>query len=175
MNNAKEKNFLVISSWALIFIGATTNAVVNASEYPDLNMQGINYPNSCNTQQKHTLQDKVIKSMAQDGRQAWKAVDLILCALDSDVNRKKIISLFQKKVRKEVESTGDKSGSKTVKVNEEIATSIMAMANAWDTTIIAEQEKIVVQYFVNEACVKSATLSYSNSKWFVYQIGDACD
>jgi hypothetical protein len=78
-------------------------------------------------------------------------------------------------VREQLESTKDKSVIKTLAVSEELVTRIMATGSVWNTTLLAEKKKITLQYFVNEACVRSATLLYSHSKWAVSEIGEACD
>jgi hypothetical protein len=60
-------------------------------------------------------------------------------------------------VRQSSEATGDKPVVKYFVVTTELATSIMAKGNAWNTDVIAEREKVVLEYFVNEACVNSIT------------------
>jgi hypothetical protein len=171
MNNFSIRRCRVIAAWVLLFIGMSANA----NEYPDLNMQGRNYPNSCAPEQRQILQKEIIKGDVQDATQVWKAVELILCVPEDDASRKQLISLFYKKVRKAIDSTGEAPIFKTMFVSEELASKVMAGGNAWNASILVEKSKIVLQYFVNEACVKSATLFYKKSKWSVYEIGQACD
>jgi hypothetical protein len=125
--------------------------------------------------QKQILADQVKKNTVVGALRALKFVDLILCAKDSKANRKELMSSFREKVREQLESTKDKSVIKTLAVSEELVTRIMATGSVWNTTFLAEKKKITLQYFVNEACVRSATLLYSHSKWAVSEIGEACD
>jgi hypothetical protein len=167
------KSFILFS--VLVYTCLTLHERVHDSEYRQLKMQGNIYPNSCNKEQKSVLWEMIAKAKVYNGPQALKLVDLILCASDSKENRKVLMSSFGKGVREKVESTGGATLIKTIAVTEKIVSRTMAAGNVWNTTLLTEQKKISLQYFVNEACVKSATLLYSHSKWSVYEIGEACD
>jgi hypothetical protein len=54
------KRFTIVFS-ALLYVGVSLHTSANANEYPDLNMQGTVYSNSCNVNQKQILADQVKK------------------------------------------------------------------------------------------------------------------
>ena len=157
-------------SYAILLSSASAK-----NEHSSLNIHGEIYPNSCGSEQKRFLQEQVLASGIPDAAQAWQAIYLILCASGTHSNFGKVAALFTKQVRSEIESTADDPIVRVVEGNEKLAASIMAAEKAWDTNISTAGGKIVLQYFVNEACVKSATLLYNKSKWSVYEVGQACD
>jgi hypothetical protein len=161
---------ICISSYPILLPNASA-----ANDYSSLNINGEIYPNSCGPEQKRFLQEQLLATGIPDAAQAWQAIYLILCASENHANFAKVGALFNKQVRITIESAADKPIFKVVAGNEKLAASIMAAAKAWDTNILTEGGKIVLHYFVNEACVKSATLLHNKSKWSVYEVGQACD
>jgi hypothetical protein len=151
------------------------SALSAANEYPELSIQGENYPNACAPAEKEYLHDTLLASKVENPAQAWRAIDAILCAPNNDTNRSYVETLVPRTVRKTVESTGDKPTFKMVARSEALARGLMAAGKAWDANIRTEPGKITLQYFANEACVKERTLTYVNFKWSVYAIGEACD
>jgi hypothetical protein len=146
-----------------------------ANEYPSLKMHGDIYPNSCSPEQKKMLHGRISKSSLPDAALAWQAVELVLCASSSQINRKEVVALFNRNVTEKTESTADKPIYRKPRRNEELAEVVMAAGGAWNTSILISEKKIVLQYFVNEACVKIATLLHNHSNWSIYEIGQACD
>jgi hypothetical protein len=51
-----------------------------------------------------------------------------------------------------MESTGDKPNFKIISRNEKLLSELMAEGAAWNVTMLVEPEKIILQYFANEAC-----------------------
>lgn len=157
------------------YIGLLPNSSMAMNEYPSLKMHGEIYQNSCSPEQKKMLRGRLSKSGVPDEGLAWQTIELVLCASNSQINRRKVVVSFNEKVTEKTESTAGKAVYKTIRPNEELAASIMAVGEAWDTSILIEGEKIILQYFVSEACVNSATLLRNNSNWLIYEIGQACD
>jgi hypothetical protein len=146
-----------------------------ASGHKDLVLQGEVYPNSCNVAQKKNLHGELIRGEVVDMGQAWRAIELILCGANTIGNRRRLMSLLSKEVLEKTESTGDDTKARRVIKSAVLVKDLMTVRDAWNSSIIAHQEEIFLQYFVNEACVKSAKFVYKRYKWSVSEIGEACD
>lgn len=83
--------------------------------------------------------------------------------------------LFAEEVTEEIESTGDESSFWRIRRNTGLVNSVMAAGKAWNAEVHIDRDKIDLQYFANETCVKRVTLSYRRGKWVVDGIGEACD
>jgi hypothetical protein len=123
---------------------------------------------------KKNLQNTFIANKISNAAQGWRVVGAMLCSPYNDINRSYLESVIPKKVRKTVESTGDQPVFKMVPRTDELVRGLMAAGRAWNVKIRIEPEKLVLQYFSNEECVKERTLSYANSKWSVYELSEAC-
>lgn len=146
-----------------------------ANEYKDLVIHSDTYPNSCEAAQKKLLKEELTKGKVLDPEQASRAIDLILCESDNAANRAQVLSLLRQKIRERTESTGEKPIVQSVIRNVTVASSLMAAGSAWNSSISARQTRITLQYFTNEACLKSFALAYDKQKWSVYEIGQVCD
>ncbi|MFL6674547.1 MAG: hypothetical protein ACJ8LG_14795 [Massilia sp.] len=164
--------FLAVTSWSLAM---ACHAIDATEEYPTLRIQGEEYSNACAAVPKNHLRDTLLAGKVQDAAQAWRAVDAMLCVPDNDTNRSYVKSFVPKKVHEAAESTGDKPTFRMVARSEELVRGLMAAGKAWDASIRAEPDKVILQYFANEACVKVRTLTYEKFKWSVYEVGEACD
>ena len=147
-----------------------------AQEDESLVMHGLNYPNACSVAEKNKLKEMLTRARVVEEAQLWRALDTILCAPDNDVTRAYLRSLVPAKVREDIESTGDKPSVKMMARNEKLIGKLIAAGKAWDATVEEDQfGHVTLQYFADEACVKGTTFAHANSKWYVYQIGQACD
>jgi chitinase len=165
----------LIATCGFLCAASQLHSCYAASEHAALVIQGDSYPGSCDAAQKKLLHEELVRSEAADAKQAWQVVELILCASDSAANRDKVISLLRKKIRQTIESTGSQPIVGRVAGNVILVDNLMAAGRAWNSSVSGNETRIVLQYFVDEACVNSVTLLYDEHKWSVDEIGQACD
>jgi hypothetical protein len=170
-----QGSFRAILAVTSLSLAMACHAIDATEEYPTLRIQGEEYSNACAAVPKNHLLDTLLAGKVQDAAQAWRAVDAMLCVPDNDTNRSFIKTLVPEKVHEAVEATGDKPSFRMVARSESLVRGLMAAGVAWGANIRTESGKVVLQYFANEACVKERTLIYSNFKWSVYEVGEACD
>ena len=155
--------------------GAASPAVDVPDKYPPLEMHGETYPNTCTAPQKKNLHEALLASRVHDTEGAWRAIDAMLCTPSDDANRRYVKTLVPKKIKQTVESTGDQPEFKLVARSDKLIGSLIADGRAWNADVSAEPTKIVLQYFANEACVRSKTLTFENRRWSLTDVGEACD
>jgi hypothetical protein len=56
---------------------------------------------------------------------------------------------------------------------------LLASRKAWNPDIHINENGpetgFVLQYFVNEACVKGLKIRHVNNKWILFEVSEACD
>lgn len=86
------------------------------------------------------------------------AIGLILCGDHNPYNTKRMISLIDNVVVTSSDGTGEEKIKGDSEKKTDIAKDMMAVGRAWDATLIFDENEVKLQYFANEACVKSVTL-----------------
>jgi len=145
------------------------------SEHKALVIHGDSYPSSCDSDQREILYHELARSEVPDLAQAWRAIELLLCSCNNASSSGRVISLLQKKIRETTESTGYKPVIRSVPRNEILIDRLMMAGSAWNSSILVQGARIILQFGANEACVNSVTLVYDKHKWSVSEIGQACD
>ncbi|MEW6370430.1 MAG: hypothetical protein AB1584_05795 [Pseudomonadota bacterium] len=174
----KEKIFYIghfVLAGVMVCWCLPTFALDSVETYPPLKMHGTSYPNACADEESQVLRDKIVASKVAEASQLWQAVKIILCAPRSKRDRIFVAGLIPSKVREVAESTGDTPSFRIVQRTPELIEDVMAGGKAWDAEVSFDSRKLVLQYFVNEACVKRITFIFQRSKWLVYSVGEACD
>jgi hypothetical protein len=103
------------------------------------------------------------------------AVEVLLCARPTDRSRAFVRELLPRAVRKITQATGDEDISELVPRNAALVDEMFAEGLARDVTLTAEADKVTLQYFSNEVCVRSRTLILVKNRWAIAEIGEACD
>lgn len=170
LNSARSALLLVFSLHTF-----SCFASERVQKYPDLIMHGKHYSNACAPASQKMLRNKLSVSGVRAAKQAWKAVNAILCLPNDTQNRAYVKQALQTRVRMSLESTGETPDVRTVERNDELVNDILAAGRAWKANIRVESGKILLQYFASEACVEAVTLSFENGNWSVYEFGVACD
>jgi hypothetical protein len=147
----------------------------NDVERPTLRVQGEEYENACGDDERKKMREMLVIHGAQDASQISDALEAIMCAPEDAASRAYVKKLIPVTIKKTVESTGDVMEQRTVKVSEDLIGEVMARGNAWNTDIEVKPRKVILQYFSNAACIKSAKMNYIKSKWILYEFGEACD
>ena len=163
--------FFIITSLVVSEIFASNTVLV----YPKLTMHGETYENSCSPKPKEKLMDDIRKNTAYSKRSLQNAIEFILCGDQNSRNTKRITRLINEVVVISYEGTGEGKITTDSKRNTTVVKTIMARGMAWDATLIFEDSDVKLQYFSNEACVKSVKLRYVKNSWLVHEIGEACD
>lgn len=145
------------------------------SKYPSLSMHGEIYSNACDENERNVIRKSLFAQPLKNPIEVWEMIEVILCASPDDTYRKYVMGLIPGEVKKVVESTGSKSKTKKVKVKDEIIREVMARQHAWNASVEVESNNVVLQYFANEACVKTTKIRYVRGKWGIYELGEACD
>jgi len=160
----------------VLLIGATLSiSVTAANKYPSLNMHGSTYPNACSKPEQQVLRQAILKAKVQKLPAVWRAVQALLCAPRTGPEHAYLGSMFAKKIKQKQEDTGSEPSHEVVARTDELIDRTMAAGEAWDANLDIEVDKIRLQYFPNEACVRSVTLSYRQTKWVIDEIDEACD
>lgn len=163
-------------TFILIFFPTIICSAANpTNEFPTLSMHGEHYANACAPLQRKELKDTLLTNNVRDAAQAWRAIDAFLCAPNNDINRIYLESIIPKKIRQTTESTGDEATFKLVTRSRKLVQDLIAGGKAWDANIQTEPDKITLQYFANEVCVKERALIYKDFRWSLYEVGEACD
>lgn len=159
-----------------ILVGVTlSSGVMAANNYPSLTMHGWTYSNACSKPEQQVLQQAVLKADVKNMPMVWRAVQALLCAPRTGPERAYLASMFAKKVKKELESTGSEPSYEVVPRTDEVINDTMAAGEAWAADIQIQVDEIKLHYFANEACVRGVTFSYRQRKWVIDEIGEACD
>lgn len=157
------------------FISFPCSASDLFKEYPSLIMHGATYSSACQVTNQKALQNVLSSNGVKASAQVWKLIDIILCSTKDKEDRAYVAQRVQKKLRRTVESTGEKPDVKTVERSAELIDDLLAEGRAWDANIRVEPGKIFLQYFSSEACVKAVNFSLRNGKWLVHELSVACD
>lgn len=165
----------VIWTMPILFGVTLSSGVMAASNYPSLEMHGWTYANACSKPAQQVLRQAISKVKVEDLPAVWRAVQALLCAPRTGPERVYLASMFAKKVKKELESTGSKPSYEVVPRTDELINDTMAAGEAWATDIQIQVDEIKLHYFANEACVRGVTFSYRGRKWVIDEIGEACD
>lgn len=140
-----------------------------------LGIQGQRYPNACMASQTADLKRMLFAGQAPDAMQAWHVIDLILCAPISHANQLAVKNSIKGRVERLIESTGDKQVQKYVGASEALARQAMAGGQAWNAHIEVEARTIALEYYSNEACIRTVKLEYTGAAWTLSELADACD
>jgi hypothetical protein len=159
----------------LLGVLSLSSADIEAQDYKPLTKHGSTYPNACLPEETKELQGDLNSKKIPEPDKVWVAVELILCSQKNKSNLKRVSELVTKKILAASESTGDAPQSEVVGRTEKIVSDLMAAGQAWDAGIRLEEGDVVLRYFADEACVKSARLTYTRNRWLVSRIGEACD
>lgn len=170
------KNILAVIRQTTLLLAACTSSAAagQATAYADMDSYGTIRPNACAPAQQALLK-KDVDDVANDAAQAWKAIIAMLCTADDAGNRERIKRFVPAHVREVQEGTGQAPVFQRVRRSDELIQRLSAAGKAWEASVEAESDKIVLQYFPDEACVASRTLRYAKGKWTLAEIGEACD
>ena len=160
----------------VIILGVTlSSTVMAANNYRSLEMHGWTYSNACSKPEQQVLRQAVLKADVKNMPVVWRAVQALLCAPRTGPERTYLASMFVKKVKKQLESTGSEPSYEVVPRTDELVNDTMAAGEAWAANIHIGVDEIKLHYFANEACVRGVTFSYRQRKWVIDEIGEACD
>ncbi|WP_143084485.1 hypothetical protein [Massilia yuzhufengensis] len=146
------------------------------ADYPPINIQGLEYANACSPDEKKDLRRLLFQKKIKDAGTAWELIDLLLCAPFTNENSKKMQNATFKKIRMELEGTGEAGPSIKMRyINPALVEALLAKKEAWDASLSVSDEIIKVHYFGNEYCVQERVIKYSKRKWKLFSYGQACD
>jgi hypothetical protein len=140
------------------FSGAASGA---KKSLPTLRMQDVIYQNACTGNEKLKLRKDLNRRVAM-AKDAFSKIDVILCADRNASSKNKIIKMTSLSVRIAGESTGGEPEFDVEVVSDRLIEDILAAGAAWDVSLQTSSHKLVLQYFANEACVKSVILRRKN-------------
>lgn len=143
--------------------------------FPTLKMNGEIYENSCSANKKEVLKGEINPSRLKNADQVWSIIVTILCKPANEKNIEFLKLLTLKKIREATASTGARPQRELVTPSRMLVRDVMAECQAWDADIQVESGKVILQYFANEACVRSVKMRFAKSKWIIYEVGEACD
>jgi hypothetical protein len=142
-----------------------------------LDIQGQRYANACLRIQAANLKKTLFAGQVPDAMQAWQLIDLILCVPINHANRLAVKNSIKDRVGQMIELTGDEPEQKLAVASEALAGQMMAGRQAWNANIDIDIDArtIALEYYPNEACIKTVTLEYIGATWMVSKFAEACD
>jgi hypothetical protein len=143
----------------------------------NLNVQGDEYTSACSPRERKKLRQSVTRAArrSRDANGAWQLVETLLCAPDSKANRRYLTSVLPPKIRFKSSGTGQDDTSELIRRDGDLVKSLLAKGEAWNATISSESTEIILSYYPNEACIRSRTLTFTNKRWRLVELGEACD
>ncbi|MDN4059472.1 hypothetical protein QPK31_14695 [Massilia sp. YIM B02769] len=174
----KISYFLAIVACSAIFVALRPLPSIAADAtkaYRPLKVEGFLYPNACLIDERKNVESSVLKLGVKEASEAWRIIDLLTCAPRNDSTRKSVTSLMATKLRVDFSSTGDQPSAEVVAPSAQIVERVIRAGEAWSPQVREESGDVIVQYFVDEACVRDVTLKYRKSTWLIHGIGMACD
>ena len=143
----------------------------------NLYVQGDEYKNTCSPSERKKLQQSVKRAAgrSRDANGAWRLVETLLCAPNSKASRRYLASVLPPKIRYKSSGTGQDDTSELIRRDAELIKSLLAKGEAWNATISSESTEIILSYYPNEACIRSRTLNFTNKRWRLVEMSEACD
>lgn len=102
-------------------------------------------------------------------------IETVLCAPADQGSRAYIARHLSSKVRRNFASSSELKKSDLPLPDNDIAAEIIAAKRAWNANLRVEENKVVLQYFIDEACVKSIGFTLVKSVWIISEVSAACD
>ena len=141
-----------------------------------LEVHGVEYANACTPNGRKALRKSVWRvAGGRDASGAWRLVETLLCATDSKASRRYLTSLLPPKIRFKSSGTGQDDTSELIRRDGELIESLLAKGEAWNAIISSESTEIILSYYPNEACISSRTLNFTNKRWRLVEMSEACD
>jgi hypothetical protein len=142
-----------------------------------LNVHGNEYTNTCSPSGRKKLQQSVKRAVGRnrDANGAWRLVETLLCAPDSKASRRYLTGVLPPRIRFKSSGTGQDDTSELIRRDGELIKSLLAKGEAWNAIISSESTEIILSYYPNEACIRSRTLNFTNKRWHLVEISEACD
>jgi hypothetical protein len=140
-------------------------------------VHGDEYTNACSPRERKKLQQSVKRAAgrSRDANGAWQLVETLLCAPNSKASRRYLTGVLPPKIRFKSSGTGQDDTSELIRRDGELVKSLLAKGEAWHATISSESTEIILSYYPNEACIRSRTLTFTNKRWRLVELGEACD
>ena len=170
--------FVRFSLLLFVFLNsALANADTSKNIFPSLKVHGDELANSCAPVEKIKLQKSLASEIEKkwDLIGAWRLIEVLLCADDTQSNKLLLQSSLPQKIRLTASSTGEKDLIRMVKRDNELVNSLMSKGQAWNATLESESNKLILQYASDEACTRTRTMQYLKGKWSLISISEACD
>ena len=141
-----------------------------------LDVHGVEYANACTPDGRTALRKSVWRvARGRDASGAWRLVETLLCAPDTKAGRRYLNSVLAGEVRSLSWGTGQDEISESVRRDGRLIEALLAEGEAWHATVESESTKISLNYYPNEACINTRTLSFVNRRWRLVKISEACD
>ncbi|MEW6760795.1 MAG: hypothetical protein AB1437_08210 [Pseudomonadota bacterium] len=154
----------------------STSWAQDYSKYPTISIQGNDYPNACHPLERKKVQEVLRDTNIPKKEELWTILDMLLCAARTEKNLDKMLAATSKRIRMEAEGTGEKEPNiKTVPKNLKLVEDFFAQGKAWGIGLIIINNTVRINYSENEACVEERIIEFSNEKWEIVEIGQACD
>lgn len=143
--------------------------------HPALVMHGDSYANACDDTELTALKQQLPKTPVQSPENLWRVIETVLCAPAEKGSRAYIARQLSSKVKQNFAGNSELKNSSLPFPDNDIAAEIMAAQRAWNANLRVEENKVVLQYFTDEACVIGIGLAFVKSVWVISEVSDACD
>jgi hypothetical protein len=162
----------ILITW-LTACAVSGSAAVASQTWPSLTMADQTYPSVCE-QATLTGLRQALKGF-DETEELFRMAELILCGPLDASSKKQVRKIMGKSLREGSWGPLGTQEIRQVMSSDELVEYVMASGSAWNADVQNMDEGPTVNYFSNEACVKSFTLKRVRSRWVLYQIGEACD
>jgi hypothetical protein len=164
---------VLFTAGALLLAGSAAAATA----LQPLHTNGEVLPNSCTAAGQAALRGKLTapKSAVARPDAAWRLVHALLCAPRTAQSRAYLRSHLGKTVEQLVQATGSDDETSTVAVDDDLIIGLQQEGKAWEAQIDAYADEVTVQFWSDEASVRSRTLRFVGGKWRIVATMDASD
>ncbi|VXC26888.1 hypothetical protein [Massilia sp. 9I] len=172
----KTAELLASSFLFIISLSFSLNARGQEKEEISVSVQGHEDSNSCSPAEKMNLQHSLYKEKVPNKSEAWRLLEILLCAPSTNANVSEILKSTKSKIKVEAEGTGDpRPDTGTVTATTQFIQTVLAQGRARSASIVVLHNTIKLHYFPNEACVEERVFEFSRGKWKLVEAGQACD
>ncbi len=144
--------------------------------YQQLKIHGINYQNSCSSQEQEKLESSASFIKNKKSKDAVLGmIKVILCAKTNAFGARFLLGRTSETVYSTSESTGEEVSITTKPKSIEMVNKFFAEAQAWNALLEHKQNGIFLSYASSEYCIKTIHMENPSHQWLITGYSEACD
>lgn len=141
---------------------------------PSQSIQGTVYPSACAPAQQRALRQALASGQPRAAQAAWTLVETLLCA-PADAATLATLDAHVPRAIERIDTDLDAEATRIVRKDHDFLKAIASAGEAWDASLDASKDGMILQYYWNEACIRRLEFEYAKGKWMLRQLRSACD